>query len=96
MEQAGRSSGAKAHSEPREPLAESSSATSALDVKKEELIRENLKERKAALGDGQEISQVRKEVQQNLNINTKGKELKLVKYKKRDSHECDYAHGLEP
>nr|YP_009045747.1 orf142 [Batis maritima]AIC83350.1 orf142 [Batis maritima] len=39
-------SGAEAHSEPHEPSAESSSAPEALDERKEELILENLAEKK--------------------------------------------------
>lgn len=65
--------------EPREPSDESSSALSALDERKDQLIQENVKERKGDLGDGQRVSEVRQGVEQDFQISTKGEEFELIK-----------------
>jgi hypothetical protein len=75
----GGTSGAEAHSEPREPSAESSLAPSALEQRAEELIEDNLKARKGALGDGQEVSEVRQAVEQDFQILNKTEEFLLIK-----------------
>lgn len=56
-----------------------SSAPSALEERANELIQENFEERKGDLGDGQKVSEVRKEVKQDFNIKTKGEEFSLIK-----------------
>lgn len=54
-------------------------APSALDERKEELIQDNLQKRKGALGDEQEVSEVRQRVEHDLNIQSKGEEFELIK-----------------
>ena len=71
----GEAAGAEAHSEPREP----SASEAALDQRKDELLVENLKERKVDLGDGQRVSQVRQGVEDYFHIETKADEFILIK-----------------
>jgi hypothetical protein len=52
---------------------------SALDQRKEELLMDNLKERKGDLGDGQRISTVRQTVETDLHVSNKGQEFELIK-----------------
>lgn len=51
--------------EPNMMNPDSSSAPSALEERTNELIQENFKERKADLGDGQRVSEVRQGVEQD-------------------------------
>lgn len=50
---------------------DSSSAPSALEERRNELIQENLKDRKGDLGDGQRLSEVRQGVEHDLNVEKK-------------------------
>lgn len=52
---------------------------SALDQRKEELLMENLQERKGDLGDGQRISTVRQTVETDLHVTNKGEEFEFIK-----------------
>lgn len=61
------------------PSDDSSSAPSALEERTDELIQDNLKERKGDLGDGQRVSEVRQGVEDDLNIKTKGELFSLIK-----------------
>ena len=61
------------------PSDDSSSAPSALEQRTNELIQENLKERKGDLGDGQRVSEVRQGVEQDLNIEKKAEKFELIK-----------------
>lgn len=58
---------------------ESNSEPSALEERTNELILENVKKRKADLGDGQGVDEVRQEVEDDFNIETKGELFELVK-----------------
>lgn len=51
----------------------------ALEQKANEAIEDILSKKKAALGDGQEVSEVREAVEQDFNITTKGEEFTLIK-----------------
>lgn len=50
-----------------------------MDQRKDELLFENIKERKGDLGDGQRVSQVRQGVEDDFHIKTKADEYLLVK-----------------
>jgi len=52
---------------------------SALDERKEELLLSNIEEKKGDLGTGQRLSDVRKEVETDFHITTKGQEFELIK-----------------
>lgn len=54
------------------PSDDSSSAPSALEERTNELIQDNLKDRKGDLGDGQRVSEVRQGVEHDLNVEKKG------------------------
>ncbi|KAJ8746880.1 hypothetical protein K2173_010152 (mitochondrion) [Erythroxylum novogranatense] len=58
---------------------DSSSAPSAFEERTNELIQENLKERKGDLGDGQRVSEVRQAVEEDFEIGTKAEEFTLIK-----------------
>ncbi|KAL6995095.1 hypothetical protein U1Q18_005231 [Sarracenia purpurea var. burkii] len=62
-----------------EPQAEPEAAPSALKERTNSLIEENLRGRKGDLGDGQTVDEVRKAVEQDFNIATKGEEFSLIK-----------------
>ena len=51
----------------------------ALDQKANETLEDILSNKKAALGDKQEVSSVREAVKQDFNITTKGEEYSLIK-----------------
>lgn len=78
---AGESSGSEAHSE---PSADSSSAPSALDLRKDELIQANLRLRKGDLAEGQAVAEVRKAVETDLGIETKGEEFELIRQMEKE------------
>ena len=81
MQAAGQSSGSEAHSE---PSADSSSAPSALDQRKDELIEANLLQRKGNIAEGQEVAEVRQAVETDFGIDTKGAEFALVKQMEKE------------
>jgi hypothetical protein len=53
--------------------------------RKDELIEENLNKRKGALGDGQKVSEVRKRMETELEIHTKGEEFHFIKQRERET-----------
>lgn len=65
-------------------LGEPSGENSALDQRKEELITENLHLRKGALGDGQEVSKVRQEIEKDFHVQNKGEEFELIKQMEKE------------
>ena len=56
-----------------------------MDQRKEELINENLQKRKGALGDGQEVSEVRQALEKEYNIHNKGQEFELIKEMEKET-----------
>lgn len=70
--------------EPHEPSAESSSALSALDDRANELRNANLKDRKGALAEGQDVSEVREAVKDYFFIKTKAEEFKLIQQMEKE------------
>lgn len=64
--------------EPGQPSAKSSKEPSALQERAEELLLENLQERKAALVEGEPIAEVREAVENDLKVTDKVKEFQLI------------------
>lgn len=58
---------------------------SALDQRKEELIMENLQERKGDLADDQRVSDVRKAVEADFDVSTKADEFELIEEMKKEA-----------
>lgn len=92
----GESSGSEAHSE---PSADSSSAPSALDQRKDELIQANLLQRKGDLAEGQEVAEVRQAVETDFGIDTKGAEFELIRQMEKEvgsskNEECPATNSI--
>lgn len=66
------------------------SEPSALEERTEELIITTLQERKGALGDGQEVSEVHKALEMDFQIETIADEFTLIKKMEKENHKNDH------